>query len=269
MKNKFIQTLSALILPISFIVILFFLNVVSFISLNKYELGGIVVTGIALFLTYLALKKDKTTFKKIGFRWERKTPILFTIGFLMGAFITVIMLAIVIHFSSVELIYNTSSNIGWVLFWLLAFLPLAFMEEIIFRGYAFTKIQRNFGIWPAQILLALLFAWYHDFTGLTFFNQLMGPGVWALIYGIAAVWSKGLALPTGLHMAINVVLAVVGQKDDRHAIWNIEYAVEATPNLIAQTENIGMMLQVCILIIGIILTEYYRRNKFKTHNKPE
>ncbi|MFT5751637.1 MAG: membrane protease YdiL (CAAX protease family) [Flavobacteriales bacterium] len=56
------------------------------------------------------------------------------------------MLAIVINFSSIELIYNTSSNIGGVLFWLLAFLPLALMEEIIFRGYAFTKIESNFGI---------------------------------------------------------------------------------------------------------------------------
>ncbi|MFT5751636.1 MAG: hypothetical protein ACI828_002316 [Flavobacteriales bacterium] len=97
----------------------------------------------------------------------------------------------------------------------------------------------------------------------------MGPGVWALIYAIAAVWFKRLALPSGLHMAINVVLAVVGQKDDRHDIWSIEYAVEATPNLIAQTENIVMILQVCILIIGIILSEYYRRNKLKTHNKPK
>ncbi|MFT5751638.1 MAG: hypothetical protein ACI828_002314 [Flavobacteriales bacterium] len=52
MKNKFIQTLSALILPISFIGFLSFLNIG---SLNKYELGGIPVTGIALLRTYLAL----------------------------------------------------------------------------------------------------------------------------------------------------------------------------------------------------------------------
>jgi membrane protease YdiL (CAAX protease family) len=267
MKTTFIRALSALILPLSFIGILFILNTMSALTLNKYELGGILVTIIALFITYLALKKDKKTFKEIGFQWERKTPLRFSVGFLIGMCITIFMLVIVVLFSSVQLTYNTNSNIVSVLFWLLAFFPLAYMEEIIFRGYAFIKIQKALGLWPAQILLALLFSWYHDFTGLTFFAQLMGPGVWALIYGIAAVWSKGLAFPTGLHMAINVVLAIVGQKDARHAIWNLEYPVEITPVLSEQTENIGIMLQACILILGIILTEYYRRSTLSVQNK--
>lgn len=124
----------------------------------------------------------------------------------------VLMLFIVLNFTGLELIYNTNSNVASTLFWMLAFFPLAFREEIIFRGYAFIKINKNIGLWPAQILTAILFAWYHDFTGATFFNQLLGPGVWASIYGIAAVWLKGLAFPTGLHMALNVVLASVGQK---------------------------------------------------------
>jgi hypothetical protein len=112
--------------------------------------------------------------------------------------------------------------------------------------------------------MAILFAWYHDFTGVTLLNQLLGPGTWALIYGVSAVWSKGLAFPTGLHMAINVVLALVGQKDSRHAIWNLEYTTEITPVLRAQTEHIGLIMQLCILLIGIILTEYFRRKKPKT-----
>ncbi len=267
MKTKFIQAFAALILPISFIGILFILNTIQIIPLSKYGLGGLMLTCIALLITFIALKKDKKTFKDIGFLLERKTPIRFTIGFLVGLFITVLMLLIVIRFSCIELSYNVDSNIPSVLFWLLAFFPLAFMEEIIFRGYAFIKINKSIGLWPAQILLAILFAWYHDFTGLAFFDQLLGPGIWALIYGIAAVWSKGLAFPTGLHMAINVVLALAGQKDSRHAIWNLEYSTEITPILKAQTEKIGMIMQISILVIAIILTEYYRRNKLKIRQK--
>ncbi len=263
MKDKFIQALTALILPISFIGILFVLNTVPIASISKYGLGGIIVTGIALLITYFALKKDKKTFKDIGFCLERKTPARFTVGFFMGAFITVLMLTVVISFSNLVLVYNTNTNILSAIFRLLAFFPLAFMEEIIFRGYAFIKINKSMGLWPAQILLAILFAWYHDFTGLTFFGQLMGPGIWVLIYGVAAVWSKGLAFPTGLHMAINVVLALVGHKDDRHSVWNMEYTAEITPVLRAQSENIGLIIQICILIIGVVLTEYYRRNSLK------
>lgn len=267
MKTKFIQTLYALLLPLSFIGILIILNSIPMIPLGRYEFGGIVLSGVSILLTFLALKKDKKTFKDIGFQWEKKTPIRFIIGFLIGVLITALMLFIVINFSNLELSYNPDSKVFLVLFWLLVFFPLAYMEEIIFRGYAFIKINKTIGLWPAQILLAILFTWYHDFTGLTFFNQLLGPGVWALIYGISAVWSKGLAFPTGLHMAINVILALVSQKDGRHAIWNIEYATDANPMQIAQSENIGMMLQIGILVIAIILTEYYRRNQLKISQK--
>ena len=263
MKNKIIQTASALLLPISFILILFLLNTVPVTNISKYDSGGIIVTIIAFIITFIAIKIDKKTFKEIGFYLDRKTPIRFSIGFILGLIITIIMLAILINFSSVEMIYNYNANIQTVLFWLLAFFPLAFMEEIIFRGYAFSKIHKNIGIWPAQILMAILFAWYHDFTGATLLNQLLGPGTWALIYGVAAIWSKGIALPTGLHMAINVVLAIVGEKDKRHAIWNLEYSTEVTPILLSQVENIGLIMQLCILIIGIILTEHLRRKSVK------
>ena len=263
MKTKFIQILAALILPISFIIILILLNAFPLVSISKYGLGGILMTGIALLLTYAAVKRDNTSFKKIGFQLERKTPFRFITGFIIGLVVTIVILAIVINFSSLQISYNDEAHIPAVLFWLFMFFPLAYMEEIIFRGYAFTKINKKFGIWTAQILLSLLFIWYHDFTGATFYYQLLGPGIWAFIYGIAAVWSKGIAFPTGLHMAINVVLALVGQKDERHGLWNLEYPIDVTSALKIQTENIGLFSQLCVLIIAIILTEYYRRNILK------
>lgn len=264
MKNKIIQILSALILPLIFIGILIILNGFPMMSISKYGLGGILLTIVALLITYAAIKKDKKTFSDIGFRWVRKTPIRFTGGFIIGILITVLMLIIMISFTDLEINYNVNSNVPSVLFWLLAFFPLAYMEEIIFRGYAFTKITKSWGLWPAQIVLALFFTWYHDVTGLTFFNQLLGPGIWALIYGISAIWSKGIAFPTGLHMAINVVLALVGDKDNKPGLWTIDFTKEITPDVLTQTERMGLLLQLIILVIGIILTEYYRRNKLKS-----
>jgi hypothetical protein len=262
MKTKFIQALAALILPIVFICSLIILNLIPLASIDKYGFGCLIGLIIALLINHIFLKKTKKTYREVGFVWERKTPKRFLIGFLIGTVITITMLMIVFYFSELKLIYNKESNIGWVLLFLLAFFPLAFMEEIIFRGQAFIKMNTEIGIWPAQILFALLFTWYHDFTGLTFLNQLTGPGIWALIYGITAIWTKGLAFPTGLHMALNVVLALIGQKDARHAIWNIEFTKELT-EIEHQPDNVGFILQVTILVIGIILTECYRRNRLK------
>lgn len=263
MNSKFMQISSALAIPISFIIVIYFLNVIPIPTMSKYGLGGILLALIALFITYIALKKDKKQFSDMGLNFESKTPIRFTIGFLIGATITVLIIFIILNLSDLVLIDNPNNKTLNMLLWLLGFLPLAFMEEVIFRGYGFLKIKKNLGIWPAQILMALFFAWYHDFTGMSFFNQLLGPGVWALIYGIAAIWSKGLAFPTGLHMAINVVLALVGQKDEKQAIWNLEYLNEPNTSAISQTESTGMLIQLCILVIAIILTEYYRKYKNK------
>jgi hypothetical protein len=69
-------------------------------------------------------------------------------------------------------------------------------------------------------------------------------------------------------MAINVVLAIVGQKDDRHTIWTLEYSTEVTQVSTSQADTIGVILQICILVIAILLTEYYRRNKLKINKKP-
>ncbi len=129
MKTQFRQTLAAIVIPVSFIGILFLLNTM---PLSKYGFGGIIVTFIAILITYIALKKDKRTFKDIGFQWERKTPIRFTIGFFVGFFIAVLMLMVVLNFTNLEFIYNTNINVPSALFWLVVFFPLAFMEEIIF-----------------------------------------------------------------------------------------------------------------------------------------
>ncbi|WP_369999587.1 lysostaphin resistance A-like protein [Winogradskyella sp.] len=264
MKIKFSQTLYALFLPISFMVILMLLSAIPLPFFNVYDIGGIVITLLALILTYVIIKKQGKTFKDIGLYWESKTPIRFGFGFLIGVVVTVIMLAIAINFSSLEVVYNEDSDILKVLFWVLIFFPLAFMEELIFRGHAFLKLNKTIGLWPAQIIMAILFAWYHDYTGATFFNQLLGPGIWALIFGITAIWTKGLAFPIGLHMAINVVLAFVGQKNGRHAIWNLEYSKDMTIELASETNNVGFIMQICILLIGIALTEYYRRKNQET-----
>ncbi|MGB1307931.1 MAG: lysostaphin resistance A-like protein [Oceanihabitans sp.] len=266
MKSKIIQALGVLLLPISFIAVLIVLNIVPFVPLSKYGSGGILLTIIALGLTFVFAKRDGKTFNEIGFSLQKITPIWFATGFLAGLFIAVIMFAIIISLTDLELVFLENANIKTALLWLLAFFPLAYMEEIIFRGYAFTKIYKNLGIWPAQILLAILFTWYHDFTGATFFGQLLGPGVWALIYGITALWTKGIAFPTGLHMALNVVIALVGEKDSRHAIWNLEYANEITPLIESQTNRIGLIMQIAILIIGIVLTEIYRKRSFRRAN---
>ena len=170
------------------------------------------------------------------------------------------MLVVLIACSALEMNLNQNIDMYAVGIGVLPVFLLAYMEEVIFRGYAFSKVHKQLGIWPAQILLGLLFVWYHDFTGATFFQQLLGPGVWALLFGLVTLRSNGIAYATGLHMALNVIQGFVGLKENREAIWSLEYSQSITTELQSQTETIGISLQIMVLLIGIILTETYRRN---------
>ncbi|WP_111685429.1 CPBP family intramembrane glutamic endopeptidase [Winogradskyella tangerina] len=266
MKTKFIKLSSALLLPISFILILILLSVLPFSSVSKYGFGGVLITVIALIVSFFALRIDGKSLKEGGFSMNARTPLKFAYGFLIGSVIALVMIGIILNFSSLGISLNEDLDLSSLPLWFAGIFILAFMEEVIFRGYAFAKIYKNYGIWPAQILLALLFAWYHDFSGASFFVQLLGPGVWAFVFGLAAIYSKGIALPTGLHMALNVVLALVGLKENREGVWNLEYAIEPTSEMIQQTETIGMLLQVLILVIALLLTEKLRRKKQKHNN---
>ena len=223
------------------------------------------MTAVALLITFAAIKIDGKSLKDIGFSMNNKTPLRFVVGFLIGSLIAASMFVVILNFTDLEITMNEDYNLQSLFIWFIWIFLLAYMEEVIFRGYAFSKIYNNYGIWPAQILLALLFTWYHDFTGSTFFMQLLGPGVWAFVFGLAAIYSKGIALPTGLHMALNVVLALVGLKDHQEGIWTLEYAVEPSQTMIAHTEQVGMVLQLVILVLALVLTERFRRKELKQY----
>lgn len=260
MKTQFIKASYALLVPIIFIGILAVLSVFPLNTVSKYGIGGILVTAIALALTYVAVKLNKTTFKANNFYLDKITPFRFLSGFILGSFIIGIMLVVLISCSALEVNRNQNIDMYAVAIGVLPVFLLAYMEEVIFRGYAFSQVHKYLGIWPAQILLGLLFVWYHDFTGATFFQQILGPGVWALLFGLVTLRSNGIAYATGLHMALNVVQGFVGLKENREAIWSLEYAPSITPELQSQTETIGISLQIMVLLIGVILTEKYRRN---------
>jgi len=87
---------------------------------------------------------------------------------------------------------------------LLAYLALACREELAFRGYPLRRLEPLIGPWGAQLLVALVFAVEHVAGGSTWRQALVGPGVGSLLFGMAAITTRGLAVPIGLHAAWNL-----------------------------------------------------------------
>jgi uncharacterized protein len=96
-------------------------------------------------------------------------------------------------------------------------LLLLLPEELIFRGFAFQRVIAAIGAWPTIVMSALLFGAYHaigsQMWGMGLFFQIAMPTLGGMVFGWAAVRTRGLALPIGLHLGGNwVQVALVSFK---------------------------------------------------------
>ncbi|MEM9547644.1 MAG: CPBP family intramembrane glutamic endopeptidase [Bacteroidota bacterium] len=222
---------------------------------------GIYGSFIAIGVTAVLLKWDKKSFREIGFIWEQGTLYRFLKGFIIGAVIVLLSISILVATTKYTIVFNQDVVLWKAILGLIAFLPLAFMEEIIYRGYPLIKLRAQIGIRWSLVVMAILFAYYHDITASTLHWQLLGPGIWGIVYGIYAFSSKGIAMPTGIHMAANVVLALLGTKHSVYAVWNLELIAQASESAETHAHMVSVLLQVALLIFGIFLVEYYIRKK--------
>lgn len=108
-------------------------------------------------------------------------------------------------------ISETTTSAIWSGVLLMAAVAIA--EELLFRGFLFQRLIDGLGVWPAQVLMGGLFVLTH----------LNNPGmegatrVWAgvniflasVLFGLAWVRTKSLALPIGIHFMANVTQGVI------------------------------------------------------------
>lgn len=226
---------------------------------------GFTGTLIALFLTWSFLRFQKKTFKDVGLNWESKTLKRFFKGFVLGLLIAILMVAGLLISTDLNISIAENHNITSFFFWTLAFIPLAFMEEVVFRGLPLIMLNKTLGLRLSIFLMAILFAFYHfDSNSLT--SMLLGPGIWGIVYGIVAIWSDGISVPTGIHYAANVVLAGIGTKKEYMGIFEIIYEKEASAAVQEHTEIISIIVQIVLLIAALIVVEWYVRSKKQSKN---
>jgi len=92
---------------------------------------------------------------------------------------------------------------------LLMLAAAAAAEELLFRGFLFQRLIDGLGAWPAQLLIAALFTLTHSdaLAELGPLGYLAGANIFAasILFGLAYLRTRSLALPLGLHFAANVM----------------------------------------------------------------
>ncbi|HEY8929569.1 MAG TPA: type II CAAX endopeptidase family protein [Mucilaginibacter sp.] len=221
---------------------------------------GILGSLAAFLATLMFLKYEKSSFAAIGLVWEKRTLLRFALGISLGAGIFAVCLIILLWLTGLRLqaAAKAFDPVTWLGY--LAVIPLALMEEIGFRAYPFLKLDRAFGIRLTQFIVAVSFALYHILNGWTIYAAFTGPFVWAFVFGLAAAWSKGIAMPTGIHVALNAGQMITGMSGG-NGLWKLGYAPGVSHPITERTATVALLLQLAVLVCALALTEYYIRKK--------
>ena len=153
---------------------------------------GLVATAAAYLLTWLFDRRlDRVTSRSI---------IRLAAGVAIG-FILSIAWALV---ATGGLTARTTST-SWLIFAI-----FAIREELAYHGYPLRTLNKRFGYWPAQLLIAVLFALEHKLAGWTWTTAFGGSFFGSLLFGAAALATGGLAAPIGMHAAWNIGQSIFG-----------------------------------------------------------
>lgn len=92
---------------------------------------------------------------------------------------------------------------------LLLFAGVAFAEELLFRGFIFQRLISGLGQWSAQLITAAFFLLTHlNNPGMTGSIKVMASiniFLASILFGLAFIQTKSLAMPLGLHFMANFV----------------------------------------------------------------
>src|SRR6478609_4053549 len=121
----------------------------------------VAMLGILIGATLLFLWWDKRSPSELGLELSWR-PLANLLGGLVGGTLMILVIAVLLHaILPFEWTWNTTFLWRLVATGLVFQLLLAGVEELLFRGYSFERLISSIGLWPAQLIVALLFAVYH------------------------------------------------------------------------------------------------------------
>jgi len=166
----------------------------------------------ALVLTGLLVRREKIGLADVGAALHRRSPLKFALGCLIGLALVALNFTITYAVLGKRWVWAPEGSIGGTIAVLLGFVAGSCAEELGFRGYPLRRLEQEFGLWMAQAIVAAVFIFYHVALGWPWANAILGTGAGSLLFGMAAIASRGLAVPIGLHAAWNFVDWSIGGK---------------------------------------------------------
>ena len=229
--------------------VFFWLVLAGFRSLYLPGLGSaaapvsaILLSAVTLLAILVLLRREGGSVRDIGLRVDRRSPLHAVIGFCLGAVVVGAMIGVLILLTPLQAERSASIEVaGLLAVSFLILLPLALMEALAFRTYSLFRLQEAWGIRPAIYLSAIAFAFYHGWA----LDNLLGPGVWGILFAWMALSTRSIVLPTAFHLGLNWAQALLGMKPKyTQGVWDLSLADSGG---IMGADQMGLLMQLLIL----------------------
>lgn len=215
---------------------------------------GILMCIIFLSLSAVFAHFDKSSLSDLNLIPDAKTLLRLGIGFVIGAVIAGCMLLAVFSLTNVTISISTEQTLISFLLASLVIIPMALMEELLFRGYPFFRLLSHLHVRWVILITSILFALYHLNETSSLWAVLLGPGVWGVIFGVSAYLTQSIAVPLGIHVAANFMQAIFDMNKSVEPLWNIAL-IEDSSRFIMDVETLGVSMQILLLIGAIVVLE--------------
>lgn len=218
---------------------------------------GIVSSAALVLLTLAMVSRDGRTLGDVGVGIGARSVPRFLVGFVIGLATYAIDVAVIAVFvGGLRLVPVTSIDWSGVALTLGTLLALSCMEELGFRGYPLRTLLPTLGPWGAQALVAVAFALSHILYGWSWASVVFGVLPSAFLFGAAALASDGLAMPIGLHMALNVAQWAIGEKESTGFFTQ---TVDHTAR--ARIEQVAPMTGMAVTLAMAAVLWWWRRHR--------
>jgi len=225
----------------------------NFLTEWKQHLLLIITIAITYGFTILFVKWERLQLKDVGVVASNMTFKKVVIGFGIGLLMTLLQLAFVLLSGHYKIALSPSISFYTIIFYLTLYILVAIREELAFRGYPLFSLNHRFGLWTAQIIILIIFSLEHVAGGMTWFQAFLGAGTGALLFGFAAIKTKGIALPVGLHAAWNFGQWCLGFKKQTGLLQGI--AKKGFENVVERNAWISYLI---IMAIAIVVFYFYK-----------
>jgi len=165
----------------------------------------VAVLGLALAVTLLFLWWDRRSPAVLGLDPRPRRLVELGGGLLGGAVVIAVMALLIAALLPFPWERNEGFRAGVAAWSLVYLLSGNAVEELAFRGYGFERMIAAIGLWPAQILTALVFAVFHVVHGWPWQVALVSTTLGSILFGLVFVRWQSVPAALGVHAAMNWV----------------------------------------------------------------